>query len=99
MTTAMRNQKAAVESGAWPLYRFHPERAAQGENPLVLDSRAPKLPLTEYLRMENRFRMLELSKPEVARTLFAQAQEDVRTQWALYEYLASRPVTVGNGHA
>jgi len=99
MTTAMKNQKASVDTGAWILYRYNPTRAEEGENPLQLDSRAPKLPLTEYLRMENRFRMLELSKPEVARQLFAEAQENVRTQWALYEYLASRPVNIANGHA
>ncbi|MCA9903273.1 MAG: pyruvate:ferredoxin (flavodoxin) oxidoreductase, partial [Anaerolineae bacterium] len=99
MTTAMKNQKASVDTGAWILYRYNPMRVNQGENPLQLDSRAPKLPLTEYLRMENRFRMLEMSKPEVARALFAEAQENVRTQWALYEYLASRPVSIANGHA
>jgi pyruvate-ferredoxin/flavodoxin oxidoreductase len=92
MGTAMRNQKAAVDSGQWLLYRYHPEHAARGEHPLTLDNRAPKLPVAEYLRMENRFRMLEMSKPEVARELFAQAQDDAKMQWALYEYLASRSV-------
>ncbi|MDX2139495.1 MAG: pyruvate:ferredoxin (flavodoxin) oxidoreductase [Chloroflexota bacterium] len=95
MSTAMRNQKAAVDSGQWLLYRYNPDKHSEGEHPLTLDSRTPKLPLIEYLRMENRFRMLELSKPDVARELFAQAQEDVRLQWALYEYLASRPVNGG----
>lgn len=74
-----------------------PDRAAHGENPLQLDSRAPKLPVKTYLQMENRFKMLELSKPEVARALFEEAQRDVNTRYALYEYLASRPVSVGNG--
>jgi pyruvate-ferredoxin/flavodoxin oxidoreductase len=97
MGTAMRNQKAAVESGQWPLYRYNPDRALHNENPMILDSRAPKMAVKEYLRMENRFRMLELSKPEVAKVLFAQAQEDVNTRWALYEYLASRPVQIANG--
>ncbi|MFQ3566646.1 MAG: pyruvate:ferredoxin (flavodoxin) oxidoreductase [Aggregatilineales bacterium] len=98
MTTAMRNQKAAVESGQWPIYRYHPERAHRGENPLTLDSRAPKIPVKTYLQMENRFKMLELSQPETARVLFAQAQEDVNSRWALYEYLASRPYGGENGH-
>jgi pyruvate-ferredoxin/flavodoxin oxidoreductase len=97
MMTAMRNQKAAVESGQWLLYRYNPDRAAHGENPLQLDSRPPKLPVKTYLLMENRFKMLELSKPEVARALFEEAQRDAETRYALYEYLASRPVTVGNG--
>jgi pyruvate-ferredoxin/flavodoxin oxidoreductase len=98
MTTAMKNQKAAVDSGSWLLYRYHPDKGLQGENPLTLDSRAPKLPLIDYLRMENRFRMLELSNPEVARELFAQAQEDLKLNYAQYEYLASRPASEDGKH-
>jgi len=91
ISTAMQNQKAAVDSGQWLLYRYHPDRVAEGKNPLMLDSRPPKLPLVDYLRMENRFRMLEMSQPDMARKLFAEAQEDVNTRRALYEYLANRP--------
>ena len=97
MTTAMKNQKAAVESGQWLLYRYNPDRALEGENPLSLDSRAPKLPLKEYFHMENRFKMLEMSKPEVAAQLFAEAQEDVHIRWAMYEYLASRSFKSAQG--
>lgn len=95
MTTALKNHKAAVDSGQWLLYRYNPDRAAQGENPLMLDSRPPKLALKEYLHMENRFKMLELSNPDMAATLFAEAQHDVETRWAFYEYMASRPVNGG----
>jgi pyruvate-ferredoxin/flavodoxin oxidoreductase len=99
MKTALKNHKAAVDTGQWLLYRYHPDRAERGENPLQMDSRAPKLPLREYLQMENRFKMLELTKPEVASVLFEEAQGDVNTRWALYEYLASRPYgSNGNGH-
>ncbi len=99
MKTALKDHKAAVDTGQWLLYRYHPDRAGAGENPLLLDSRAPKLPLREYLRMENRFKMLEMTKPEVAAVLFEEAQGDVNTRWALYEYLASRPFgAAGNGH-
>jgi pyruvate-ferredoxin/flavodoxin oxidoreductase len=90
MTTAMENQKAAVNSGQWPLYRYHPELEAHGENPFMLDSRAPKLPVASYLNMENRFKMLVKAKPEQAEVLYREAQEDVNTRWAMYEYLASR---------
>jgi pyruvate-ferredoxin/flavodoxin oxidoreductase len=99
MTTAMKNQKAAVESGQWPLYRYNPDRALEGENPLTLDSRAPKLPLKEYLHMENRFKMLEMSKPDVAAQLFAEAQDDVHIRWAMYEYLASRSFKSAQGES
>jgi len=98
MSKGMRNQKAAVDSGQWPLYRYNPERALRGENPLSLDSRAPKIPLKDYLHMENRFKMLELSKPEVAKELFEEAQNDVNERWALYEYMASRIGKSMNGH-
>jgi len=99
MQTAMKNQKAAVESGAWMLYRYNPDLVEEGKNPLSLDSRPPKIPIIDYLHMENRFRMLELSQPETARRLFEEAQEDANARWAMYEYLAKRPYvsTAANG--
>jgi pyruvate-ferredoxin/flavodoxin oxidoreductase len=90
MTTAMQNQKAAVNSAQWLLYRFNPERTARGENPLQLDSAPPRLKVAEYLNLENRFRMLTKSKPEAARKYFEKAQLDVETRWQLYQHLASR---------
>ncbi len=77
-------------SGQWLLYRYNPERAAQGENPLQLDSPAPKIPLEKYMYMENRFKMLTKSKPEEAKRLLQEAQDDVNARWKLYEYLAAR---------
>ena len=90
MTEGMKHQKAAVESGQWLLYRYSPDRAEQGENPLSLDSRAPKMPVKEYRDSENRFKMLSFSKPEVAQELAVLAQEDVDQRWAFYEYMANR---------
>lgn len=98
MKTALQNQKTMVDSGQWLLYRYHPEHREQGKNPLTLDSRPPKIPVSDFLRMENRFRMLELSKPDVARELFAEAQHDVETRWAMYDYLAHRHFTPENGN-
>jgi len=90
MTTAMQNQKAAVDSGQWLLYRYHPERQLAGENPLQLDSRRPKIPVKDYMNMENRFKMLHKIKPQDAQKYKEQAQQNVDTQWHFYEYLASR---------
>jgi len=92
MSTAMQNQKAAVNSAQWLLYRFNPDRARHGENPLQLDSQPPRMKVAEYLNSENRFRMLTKSKPEEARKYFEQAQLDVETRWKLYQYLAARPL-------
>ncbi len=90
MTAGMRHQKAAVDSGQWLLYRYHPDRADQGENPLTLDSRAPKIPVKEYMETENRFKMLSFSKPVVAQELAELAQADADQRFALYEYMAGR---------
>jgi pyruvate-ferredoxin/flavodoxin oxidoreductase len=90
METGMKNQKAAVDSGQWLLYRYHPDRSAQGENPLMLDSRPAKIPVKEYMDMENRFKMLSFSKPDVAVELAELAQADVDQRWAFYEYMANR---------
>jgi pyruvate-ferredoxin/flavodoxin oxidoreductase len=86
----MRQQKAAVESGQWLLYRYDPRRAAAGENPLQLDSQAAKTKVAEFLLSENRFKMLTKSKPEDAKRYFDQAQKDAEARWQLYSYMAAR---------
>ncbi|QOV23696.1 pyruvate:ferredoxin (flavodoxin) oxidoreductase [Anabaenopsis elenkinii] len=93
MTTAMQNQKAAVDSGQWLLYRFHPDRIKEGQNPLQLDSRTPKLPLEEYMYLENRFKMLTKRDSQAALQLLKEAQADVKTRWQTYRYLAARDYT------
>jgi len=93
MTTAMQNQKAAVNSAQWLLYRFNPERALRGENPLQLDSPPPRLKVADYFNLENRFRMLTKSNPEAARKYFEQAQLDVETRWQFYQHLAARSLS------
>ena len=90
MTTAMSDQKGAVESGQWLLYRYHPERADAGENPLLLDSRTPTKKVQDFLSTQTRFKMLTKSKPEDAKKLWAQAQHDAEARYRFYEYMASR---------
>jgi pyruvate-ferredoxin/flavodoxin oxidoreductase len=90
MSTAMQNQRAAVDSGRWLLYRYHPDRIKQGENPLQLDSRSPKIPIENSMYMENRFKMLTKINPETAKELLKEAQNDVNTRWQMYQYLAAR---------
>jgi len=92
MTTAMSDQKVAVESGQWLLYRYNPERVAAGLNPLVLDSRAPTRKVREYLSQQTRFKMLTKSKPQHAEQLWKQAQEDAEHRYRMYEYMANRAV-------
>jgi pyruvate-ferredoxin/flavodoxin oxidoreductase len=89
MRLGFDQQKAAVDSGAWVLYRYDPRRAEGGQNPLKLDSRAPKIPFKDFAYNETRFRMLTQSKPERAEYLLELAQEDVEESWRKYEQLAS----------
>lgn len=88
MINGLQDQKAAVASGQWILYRFDPRRTAKGENPLMIDSKAPSIPLEQYLKLENRFKMIMKSNPEEAKRLFQIAQNDVNARWKRFEYLA-----------
>jgi pyruvate-ferredoxin/flavodoxin oxidoreductase len=90
MTTAMQNQKAAVNTGQWLLYRYNPERRPLGENPLQLDSAAPRVKVADYFKLEQRFKILEKAEPRAAKGLLAQAQADANDRRVLYEFLATR---------
>jgi len=89
MSKGMQNQKAAVDSGYWPLYRYNPELIKEGKNPFKLDSKGLKIPLKDYAYMETRYKMLTKSHPELAEKLMKEAQEDVVSTWKDYERLAS----------
>ncbi|MBN1477827.1 pyruvate:ferredoxin (flavodoxin) oxidoreductase [Candidatus Sumerlaeota bacterium] len=92
MTTGLDTQRAAVQSGHWPLYRFNPALAHQGKSPLTLDSKAPSIPYRDYAYMQTRFKMLTKSKPERAKRLLEEASADAAARWRLYEHLAAMPV-------
>ena len=99
MGVGARQQKLAVDSGQWLLYRFDPRRAEHGENPLQLDSPAAKVKVLDYLLSENRFKMLTKSKPEEAKKLFAQAQVDADRRWKFYQFLYGRDLKANGAPA
>jgi pyruvate-ferredoxin/flavodoxin oxidoreductase len=86
-------QKLAVDSGHWPLFRFDPRRLDKGEAPLQMDSGAPKVPMLQYVRNETRYRMIEQQNPEHFQKLMAQAQLDTTNRFSVYEQLAKLSVT------
>ncbi|ALF52731.1 pyruvate-flavodoxin oxidoreductase [Nostoc piscinale CENA21] len=94
LSQGMHNQKAAVDSGRWLLYRYNPELRNLGENPLQLDSRTPKLSIEQSMYLENRFKMLTKINPEAAKQLLQEAQADVNTRWQTYQYLAAEKYEV-----
>ena len=81
-------QKRAIDSGTWPLYRFDPRRVDRGEAPLLLDSGAPSIDVADFMAGETRFRMVELRSPQRYRELQEAARDAVRQRRALYEQLA-----------
>jgi pyruvate-ferredoxin/flavodoxin oxidoreductase len=83
-------QKAAVNSGMWPLYRFHPENMDEGKNPMSLDSREPTMDIADYMYKELRFKALTLSKPAEAEMMLGNLRKHVKRQYETYRALADR---------
>jgi pyruvate-ferredoxin/flavodoxin oxidoreductase len=82
-------QKKAVLSGHWPLFRFDPRHGVNGGDPFQLDARPPSIPLEDYMYAETRYSMLTQSDPAEARRLLGLAQQDVHTRWEHYSQLAA----------
>jgi pyruvate-ferredoxin/flavodoxin oxidoreductase len=95
METSMTHQKAAVKSGYWPLFRFHPG-LGEHDQPFHLDSHAPSLPVVDFVRDEARFAMLGRSDPEAFAHLVGLLQADVDERWRLYSQLADVERTVAH---
>jgi len=88
MAYGFEQQKLAVDSGIWPLYRFDPRRIARSEPALVMDSGAPRVPVREYMRNEARFRMVEKQDPQRFKRLLAKAERQARQRESVYRELA-----------
>ena len=88
MKYGMTQQKLAVDSGYWPLIRFNPDEEKAGRNPFRLDSKAPKIPLQDYIYNETRYKMLTKSMPDRAKKLLEMAQKEVNHRFHLYEKMA-----------
>ncbi len=96
MEQPLVHQKAAVDSGQWLLYRYNPELSKEGKNPLILDSKAPKISVSQYMNMETRFKMLNKMNPELSKFYHQEAQKHADERFKYYQYLAERK-TNGNG--
>ncbi|MCI0486910.1 MAG: pyruvate:ferredoxin (flavodoxin) oxidoreductase [Blastocatellia bacterium] len=88
MSKGMHQQKLAVDSGYWPLYRYDPARAREGRNPFQLDSGEAKIPLKDYIYSEGRYRILQQSDPAAAEVLLGRAQQAVQERLRRYKQMA-----------
>ncbi len=91
MTKGTDQQKLAVNSGVWPLYRYNPLSKAEGKNPLTLDSKEPSVDVADYIYNEVRYRSLKQSNPERAEKLLNQLKEGVDYQYKRYKALSEQP--------
>lgn len=95
MGKSIEEEKLAVETGYWPLYRFNPELKAEGKNPFVFESKAPDGKLQEFLSGENRYAQLEKSAPEESKRLRAELEKDYMERYARYKGLSELPPVEG----
>jgi len=90
MGKTQAQEDLAVKSGYWHLYRFNPERKANGENPFTLDSKEPTLDFIDFIKGETRYTSLEKTFPEIAEELFARAAEEAKEKYETYKKLAEQ---------
>jgi pyruvate-ferredoxin/flavodoxin oxidoreductase len=90
LQNGLRQQDLAVASGYWPLIRYNPDVRRSHENPFILDSPRPRIPLKDYAYNELRYKMLVRSNPAEAERLMSLAQEALNQRWSVYEEMATR---------
>ena len=89
MIHGLEQQKLAVQSGAWPVYRYDPRLVHEGKNPLIIESKEPTIPLSQYAYNETRYKMLTQVDEARAEELMREAQQDAKSRWTLYEQMAA----------
>jgi pyruvate-ferredoxin/flavodoxin oxidoreductase len=82
MLKGLDQQRMATDSGYWPLYRYNPLLKGEGKSPMQMDSKAPSIPLKDFVYNETRYRMLEQSNPVAAAGFLKDAQQFVTERWA-----------------
>jgi pyruvate-ferredoxin/flavodoxin oxidoreductase len=92
MINGYGEQKKAVESGHWPLYRYNPSLALEGKNPLEIDSKDPTIALSDYVYGENRYKILQKSSPDASKRLVETAQKDVTAKIEQLKHMAAMKV-------
>jgi pyruvate-ferredoxin/flavodoxin oxidoreductase len=89
MKFGLNQQKLAVKSGVWPIYRFNPENIKEGKNPLKLDYKEPSIPVKDFAYNETRYRMLVQTNEKRAEDLLKLAQGDAEARWMKYSQMAA----------
>ncbi|MCE9644359.1 MAG: pyruvate:ferredoxin (flavodoxin) oxidoreductase [Chloroflexi bacterium] len=96
MAKSLEQAKLAVQSGHWPMYRYDPRLAMQSQNPLIIESKEPSIPISQYAYNETRYKMLIQLNEERAESLMKEAQHDAKARWTLYQQMASMHYGTGS---
>ena len=89
MANTIAEEKKAVQTGYWHLWRYNPTLKEEGKNPFILDSKEPTGTVKEFLEGENRYLMLKKEFPEVAAQLFDKAEKDLIERYEIYKKKAA----------
>jgi len=98
MARGLEQQKLAVQSGHWPMYRYDPRMVTLGQNPLLIESKAPSIPISQYAYNETRYKMLTQMDEDRAEELMRDAQKDAKNRWTLYQQMAAMHYGNNNGN-
>ena len=100
MAKGLEQQKLAVQSGHWPMYRYDPHLALQGQNPLIIESKEPSNPISQYAYNETSYKMLTQRDEALAEQLMQEAERDAKSRWTLSHQMAAMHYGnwSGNGH-
>jgi pyruvate-ferredoxin/flavodoxin oxidoreductase len=96
LAKGLDQQKLAVQSGHWPMYRYDPRLTEEGKNPLVIESKEPSVPMSQYAYNETRYKMLTQMDEVRAEDLMKKAQHDAKARWSFYHQMAA--MHYGNGN-
>ncbi len=96
MEKGFEHQMLAVDSGYWPMFRFNPDNVKEGKNPLKLEYKGPKIPITDYIYRETRYKMLTKSNPVRAKKLADLAQKQAEEVWKSYSHMAEQDFSNAN---
>jgi pyruvate-ferredoxin/flavodoxin oxidoreductase len=97
MRKGLDQQRLAVQSGIWPLFRYNPMLLEEGKSPLSIDSKEPTVSVEAYAYNETRYRMLLQSDETRAEKLMKSARSDVQKRWELYRHMADIEIKANGG--
>ncbi len=90
MAFTQEEEKRAVESGYWMLYRYNPKLKAEGKNPFILDSKEPVMDVQEFLKGEKRYTSLKMTFPDKVDAFWNESSKVARDRYAFYKRLAEK---------